>query len=352
MKKYLIGLLAATMMAAPACAEPAPADARHPAAPSEAKQPAALPDADPAMWVVRDEDTTIYLFGTFHLMDGRADWFNEEIKEAFDRSQELVFEVDLPEDQAQVAAQMQPLIARYALDASGRTLSSRLTAEQNRKLNEALATIGVPAGAFDRMEPWFANMMLTAVMGQKLGLNPENGAETVLRRAAGNRMTLGSVETIEGQIQMLDSLPEEAQLTALRETLNNMDEMQAVLPRMLRVWNSGDAEGLDAVMNEGFKDNPQMRRIMLGARNEKWAEWIANRLNRPGTVFMAVGAGHLVGNDSVQTFLARRNIRSQRVPGSGGPTAASTGTGTGTGRAAGNYPPCRSRSDDRCIQRR
>lgn len=336
MKKFLLGLLAATTLATPACADPAPADAQRPALQAKA-QAAALPDADPAMWVVRDDDTTIYLFGTFHLMDGRADWFNEEVREAFDRSQELVFEINMPEDQAQVAAAMQPLIGRYAVDTQGRTLSSRLSAEQNRQLNAALATIGVPEGAFDRMEPWFANMMLTAVMGQRLGLNAENGAEAVLRRAAGNRMTLGAVETLEGQIQMFDNMPEEAQLKQLKDTLDNMNKMQEVLPRMLRVWNAGDAEGLDQVMNEGLSD-PAMRRILLGARNEKWAEWIDQRLDRPGTVFMAVGAGHLVGRDSVQSYLARRNIRSERVPSGGG--------------AARSYPPCRSRADDRCIQRR
>ncbi|HEY0114239.1 MAG TPA: TraB/GumN family protein [Allosphingosinicella sp.] len=318
MKRFLIGLLATSLFATPAIATPAAA-APAPAAPvpalagTQAAAQPALPDADPAMWVVRDEDTTIYLFGTFHLMDGRADWFNDEVRQAFDRSQELVFEIVLPEDPAQIAAQMQPLIGRYALAADGRTLSSRLSAEQNRVLNEALGTIGVPAGAFDPMEPWFINMMLTAVMGQKLGLNPENGAEAVLRRAAGTRMTLGAVETLEGQIQMFDSMPEEAQLTQLKQTLDNMNQVQEVLPRMLRVWNSGDTAGLDAVMNEGMSD-PAMRRIMLGARNEKWAEWIDQRLDRPGTVFMAVGAGHLVGSDSVQTFLARRNIQSQRVP--------------------------------------
>lgn len=314
MKKFLIGLLAATGLSTPACANDGANNLTQPAAQAATAAPARLPDADPAMWVVRDEDTTIYLFGTFHLLDGKTDWFNDEVREAFDRSQELVFEIDLPENPAQTAAAMQPLIERYAVDPQGRTLSSRLTPEQNRKLNEALAPLGVPAGAFDRMEPWFANMMLSAATGQKLGLNPENGAETVLKRAAGTRMTLGSVETIEGQIRMFDSMPEDQQLEMLKKGLDDLTQMEGMLPRMLAVWNSGDAEGMDRLLNEGLQEMPELRRIMLGARNEKWAEWIDQRLDRPGTVFMAVGAGHLVGHDSVQSFLRRRNIQSARVP--------------------------------------
>jgi len=319
MKKFLIGLLAASALATPACANPNPtaetngAEANQAAAAAAA--PARLPDADPAIWVVKDEDTTVYLFGTFHLLDGKTDWFNEEVKEAFDRSQELVVEVMLPENQAEVAQAMGPLIMKYAIDPKGRTLSSRLTPEQNRKFNEAMAAMGAPAGAFDKFEPWFASMSLSAVAAQKLGLKEEHGAEKVLTQAARQRnMRLGQVETLEGQLQILDSMPEDQQLAQLKEALDNLAEADTMLPRMLESWNKGDLDALDKVMNEGIGDYPEVRRVMLGARNEKWAEWIDQRMDKPGTVFMAVGAGHLAGPDSVQAFLAKRNIRSERVP--------------------------------------
>jgi len=317
MKKLLIGLLAATGLSTPACANQATTNQANASAnQAAATQTAArLPDADPALWVVRDEDTTIYLFGTVHLLDGKVDWFNEEVKEAFDKSQELVFEVVLPEDQAELAQSMGPLVMKYAIDPQGRTLSSRLTPEQNKKFNDALATIGAPAGAFDRFEPWFASMSLTAVSAQKLGLKEEHGAEQVLKRAARARnMTLGQVETLEGQIQMLDSMPEEQQLQQLRETLDNLDEVDKLMPRLVAAWNSGNPEALDEVMNEGLREYPELRKVLLGNRNKAWAEWIDQRLDKPGTVFMAVGAGHLAGPDSVQTFLAQRGIQSARVP--------------------------------------
>jgi uncharacterized protein YbaP (TraB family) len=216
-------------------------------------------------------------------------------------------------------------------------------------LYDALTPLGVPAGAFDAMEPWFATFMLTGAMSQKMGLSPEHGAEAILKKAARQRgLSIGQVETLESQIQMFDGMPHDQQLSQLKEALGDLNAMDAMLPRMLKVWNSGDAEGLDAVMNEGLGNRPEMRRALLGARNEKWAEWIADRMQRPGTVFMAVGAGHLVGHDSVQTFLQKRGIRSSRVPGSGGRTSASTARG---GSATGAYPVCRSRTQDRCIQR-
>ena len=80
------------------------AQSASPAPTAPAARPAALPDADPALWVVRDADTTIYLFGTFHLLDGRP-WFNDEVRAAFDASDELVLEARIPEN----PAELQPL---------------------------------------------------------------------------------------------------------------------------------------------------------------------------------------------------------------------------------------------------
>lgn len=319
MKLRSLALLSALALAASACSSQEEA-ANNAAAPANAvaaniTQTANLPDADPAMWVVRDEDTVIYLFGTFHLLDGKADWFNDEVRIAFDEAQELVTEVDMRGGEQQMAVEMQPLIMRYAMDGQRRKISDLLSAEQNGVLNEALATLGAPPGTFDMFEPWFVSMTLSAVVAQRLGMTGDQGAESVLLRAAeGRNMTFGAVETLESQIRIFDSMPREAQVAQLKESLDTLDEMSTILGRMLAVWNAGDAEGMERVMNEGLSENPALRRALLENRNRAWAEWIDARMDRPGTVFMAVGAGHLVGPDSVQAFLRQRNIGSERVP--------------------------------------
>lgn len=316
MKKLLVALVGTVSLVTACASEPDQAQTNDAAAaqPAQETAQANLPDADPAMWVVRDEDTTIYLFGTFHLLDGKTAWLNDEVRQAFDQSQELVFEVDLPSDPAKASEAMAPLMMRYAMDRQGRKLSSRLTPEETRKLAEALKTVGAPVAAVDHFKPWFVNMMLSAAAAQKHGLTGDKGAEEVLRRAAaGRNMKMGSVETLEDQIKMFASMSDEAQLKQLKETIDQIEETDETLPRMLKVWNSGDAEGMAEVMNEGITD-PALRRALLENRNRAWAEWIDRRLDSPGTVFMAVGAGHLVGADSVQAFLKQRGIGSERVP--------------------------------------
>jgi uncharacterized protein YbaP (TraB family) len=311
--KSLLLATALAFAAAPAFAQTAAPQTPAPAAPAApVPAPAPLPDADPALFVVRDADTTIYLFGTFHLLDGRP-WFNDEVKTAFDASDELVMEAILPES----PAALQPLILHYAIDPNGRTLASRLTAEQNAALTRALAGIGAPPATFDRFEPWFVAMTLAVIGAQRLGINTESGPETVLTRAAqARRIPIGELEGMEWQLRMLDSMPEALQLEQLARTLEENDEIAAMLAPMLAAWSAGDVERLAALVNEGddTEQDRALHQMLFTARNATWAGWVQQRLARPGTVFVAVGAGHLAGGDSVLAALQARGLRATRVP--------------------------------------
>lgn len=278
--------------------------------PAASAAPGALPDADPAMWVVQDDDTTIYMFGTFHALNGKSDWFNDEVKSAFDRSDELVLEIIAPEDPAAVQA----LMAKYAVDPSGTPLSERLSPKARAKLADTLKAIGAPANAFDTMKPAFASMMLALAESQKLGFTGKQGAEAVLTGAArsgGKRM--GNLETMEFQLGMFDRLSEAEQISMLESSLETLDQMPAMFARMAELWNKGDAEGFAALTHEMEAQSPAIYKVVFTDRNKSWAEWIDQRLDRPGTVFLAVGTGHLAGTDSVQQFLASRGINSKRA---------------------------------------
>jgi uncharacterized protein len=52
---------------------------------------------------------------------------------------------------------------------------------------------------------------------------------------------------------------------------------------------------------------------LLTQRNANWAKWIKERMARPGTVFVAVGAGHLGGKSSVQKLLKKQKLKAKRV---------------------------------------
>jgi uncharacterized protein YbaP (TraB family) len=279
------------------------------AAPANA-QAGALPDADPALWVVKDNDTTIYLFGTFHALDGKTDWFNDEVKTAFDKSQDVVVEVIMPED----PAALQAIMGKYAVDKSGKPLSSKLSPAAREKLTKKLAAMGAPITALDPLKPFFASLMLASQEAAKLGMDGKMGADKVVLDAAKKAgKSTADLETMEFQLSMFDAMSEAKQIAMLEQTINSLEEIPALFGQMIKLWNAGDAEGFAKLMHSMSAESPESYKILFSDRNSKWADWVDQRLDKPGTVFMAVGTGHLAGKDSVQDFLARRGIKSARV---------------------------------------
>lgn len=301
------GFLAALLALCPALATAQ----TTPASPAPAPAAAPQSDADPALWVVRDDDTTVYLFGTIHLLDERP-WFNDEVKTAFDTADELVLEAILPDDLRSLG----PIVARYARYPEGQTLSQRLTAEQRALLDRVIAgTHALPAEGYNRMKPWFVAMTLSTLAGQQIGIGGANGPEGVLTRAARARsMPVGELESVEAQLRLLDDMPEDQQVAMLVDALERFGEAPQELAPMLEAWSTGDVDRLAGILDAQGEEDPALHRLMFTERNRTWANWIRTRMERPGTVFLAVGAGHLAGRDSVQTVLAADGLRAERVP--------------------------------------
>ncbi len=271
---------------------------------------AATTDADPALWVVKDDDTTIYLFGTVHVLKPGLSWFDEAVRKAFDASGELVTEIGGSPD----PAAMQPLILKYGINMSGPSLTEKLPEAKRAAFAKAVAEMGVPLQAIDRFDPWLAATQLTMVAVAKLGYDPASGVEALLTAAAKESgKPLSGLETVEEQLSFFDSISEPAQIAFLVETIDQLDQAGPMLDTMVAEWAKGDAEGLAAVMNDGLKAAPELAKVLLADRNARWAEWIETRLAKPGVVFVAVGAGHLAGSESVQAFLTKRKLTAERI---------------------------------------
>ena len=110
------------------------------------------------------------------------------------------------------------------------------------------------------------------------------------------------------------SLPEAAQIKLLKASVEQMPEAKAFFDKMVGNWAKGDPDALAAMMNEAMRDSPELAKVLLVDRNERWAKWIDDRLDTPGTVFVAVGAGHLAGKGSVQDYLKARKLKAKRIP--------------------------------------
>jgi uncharacterized protein YbaP (TraB family) len=302
-------ILSASALALSACAFPT----------STLAQEAAVAASGPAMWQVADEDTTVYLFGTVHFLPDGLDWYKPAIEAALTGADQFVSEIDTsaipemtpgqaPPPELMAIAQMQMQLAQLT---TGGTLRDLMNEEDRGEYEAALAQLGAPPQAFDGFEPWFAFMTMSQLALMQAGLDPSAGVERSLDDLVEGK-DRAAFETIEQQLGFFDNLPMEAQLLMLDQTAENLDKMDEGLQQMIDQWMAGDPDGLAAIINEEMSD-PLLYEALLTRRNANWAEWIDSRMDQPGTVFIAVGAGHLAGEGSVQDYLAERGLVAQRV---------------------------------------
>jgi len=305
--KFFRRLIAAPaiLLAPPVTAQSAPAPMAAPVATASVS----TTNADPALWVVKDKDTTIYLFGTIHVLKPGLSWFDDGVKKAFDSSDELVLEMVQPDQ-----ATMQNIVLSKAYSLSGPTLAERLPEADRGNYLKAMNSLGIPPAAFDRAQPWFAATNLSLLPLMKLGYDPKSGPETVLTEAAATeKKAIEGLETPEQQIGYLAGLPEKVQMAFLESTLKDLPKTEETMNGMVAAWSRGDPDALAKFMNDGLDDSPELAKTLLFDRNARWAQWIKARLDKPGTVFVAVGAGHLAGRQSVIDQLKTLKIKAKRV---------------------------------------
>lgn len=242
---------------------------------------AAAPAAGPALFVVRDADTTIYVFGTFHALDGKSKWYGDRLEQAFEQSDELVLETLIPEGPTPIQTQ-----------AGFRPPSV------------------TPSASF------LATTRMAINAGRAQGMQVGNGADMVLRHIAeAEGKPVVGLETLDLQIAMFNHIPPAPRpaVAAGPGAAREVDGLSKTMGEMQASWKRGDQAVFVRMLDQLKAASPATYRMMFTERNERWADWVKARMQTPGTVFVAVGAGHLAGKDSLLVKLAERGLPSQRI---------------------------------------
>jgi uncharacterized protein len=341
MRALLGGLLLGAALASPAGAgardTPVRAQYETPKAAPKAPREAALPpivqdyEPDPAIWLLSDEDTRIYLFGTIHVLPEGFRWRSDRLDGIVTAADELVVETtdegeEPPEDGA-IAGLLKSLDDRPRM-------SERLSPANGPKWRALGKRLGLDADYFDRLPPLLGLFGIATMLDlQATGAEVDYGVETVLEAEflAADK-PIGSIESAAGVLGSLLAADDAALIEELDRDLARWDGMS--LDSMLATYASeeedGGAEELELLWQEhawargeevdlgedAFGDTAFGRLItglLLDNRNRAWAGWLENRLAEPGTVLVAVGAAHLAGENSVQAMLTERGLATERL---------------------------------------
>lgn len=270
--------------------------------------PLAAQPVTPALWKVADADTTIYLFGTIHLLPKDIEWYTPQLAQAVDASAELVTEIpEIDPNQTTVA------VIKYGMLPPGQSLRALMTKREKVKFAAAMKRLGLPAETFDRFRPWYAAVVMATLPLQRQGYDLQNGVEAQLgERTKARGIARSGLETLDYQLGLFGAFDAKVQKRYLFEVVDSLPTLDKQVQEMVGAWSKGDAPALAAMLN-AEQDDPAMLKVLLLDRNKAWAQWIKTRMDRPGTVFIAVGAGHLGGKGSVQDELALAGIPSARV---------------------------------------
>src|SRR6476661_36594 len=272
---------------------------------------AATPAARPALWAVSDADTTIYLFGTIHLLPENYSWRTAKIDQAVGGSQQLVVETIVDDKNPQKLFQA---LASLAFSPGQPPLAARVPEGKRAALAAAVAKSGLPPQALDKMETWAAAFILLGNQFKDLGLKGEQGVEMVLRNAfTGQGKPVGELESNLEQLGFFDKLPEAAQRELLEGAIDQSSDMKTEFHEMLSAWARGDVKGIAKSFNRDLAGSPDLQRSLIKTRNANWSRWIEQRMTKPGAIMVAVGAGHLAGPDSVVDQLKRDGYRVRRL---------------------------------------
>ncbi|MFM2043587.1 MAG: hypothetical protein RLY86_2163 [Pseudomonadota bacterium] len=264
--------------------------------------------AAPALWKVSDADSTLYLYGTIHVLKPDTVWQTPALATALTEAQEVWFEIDpqVMENPVEMG-RVFPLMMDPA-----NPLSTRLGPDLAGRFGATARGLGVDPVRLEPFKPVIASTMLVMAAIQREGYSAESGVDKVLRRAMGDR-PIRQLETLEQQIGFFTGMPMPVQVALVDQSLEEIADIGR-LDRMVAAWAAGDMDGLDTVFLADLRrDHPDAYDVFVRARNRSWTDTLAVELAGSGTDFVAVGALHLVGADGLPTLLAARGFKVERV---------------------------------------
>lgn len=268
-------------------------------------------DARVALWQVMDKAGTVrgYLFGTVHALPPGTQWLRPAITDALAQSDRLVLEIAEPLNQTVAGEALARLAGTQGLPPP----SQRLPVAYRDELASVYKKLGLSDADFADTESWAVALQLAAIAGQKAGADPQSGVEPKLRALAGAKPIAG-FETIDSQFGIFDTLPAREQQVLLQEVAVEASSNSDEEADMVAMWLRGDDLGLSREASLGFLADSGLHEALLTNRNRAWADQLDAMLKAGAKPFVAVGAAHLAGSDSLQRLMLARGWGIKRVP--------------------------------------
>jgi len=257
--------------------------------------------ATPPVWIVRDADSEMILFGSVHVLPKGLTWRPEVLNKALAAADDIWFEI--PVDPV-ASAQIGQTAASLAKLPPGQSLAAMLTPADRARLAKVCRRLGLSPTQLDPFKPWFAEILLGTAEFQAAGAAATSGVEGILADAVTRTAERRAFETPQQQLDMFDQAPMADQLASLKDSLRQMQTDPKAYDRLVAAWTAGDVRRLDReVLSPMRQAAPEIYRRLVSDRNQAWIGPLEARLKGHGLTIVVVGVGHLIGPGGVPARL-------------------------------------------------
>jgi uncharacterized protein YbaP (TraB family) len=267
------------------------------------------------LWKVTGSKGVVFLFGTIHA--GKADFYPlpSIIEDSFQKADTLIEEVDTSDPGE--AARIEQGLAAVGGYTNGDTITNHLSEATRSHLAAYVKKGGLPEAAIASMRPWLVSLLVVQLEMKRRGVDPSYGLDRhFLEEARHLHKAIGALEDAASQLRLLSSLSEEFQDRLLLSSLVDMEKWADTFDLLTRAWQSGDPAAMQEAITSSVRDYPQLKPLMtklLDERNIAMTAKIEHFLQTPKSYFVAVGAGHLVGDKGILSLLRRKNFRVEQL---------------------------------------
>ena len=256
------------------------------------------------LWSVQTESNKIYLLGSLHVLKQETYPLAAAIEKAFESSARIIFETDID---AMQDPGMQAKMLALGLYPEGQNLLENLDGNIRQRLEKKMSALGLPLEAFAKFKPWFVALSLTTLELQRLGYNPQYGVDVYFfNKAKSADKDIGFLETPAYQINLLGNMVAKDQGDFLNQTLKDLELVSELAGDLVKNWKAGNVDKLHELLYKSFKDYPELHDRLLIQRNKKWVEEVEGAMRKDKDFLFIVGAGHLVGPESVVDLLRKK----------------------------------------------
>ncbi len=261
--------------------------------------PSAL--AKPPVWIVRDGDSEIVLFGSVHVLPPNLDWRPEALDRALAQADDIWFE--LPIDEA-TQARIGQLAGAKGYLPPDQSLKAMLSSKAQGQLAKACLRFHLTCGVIDHLRPWYAEIYLATSEYMEAGAAAAAGVEQILSAAAPPTAERRAFESPEEQIDMFDGAPRSAQVASLEESLAELQADPKAYAKLVDAWMRGDLKLLqDEAITTLRRTSPELYDRLVAQRNARWTQILDARMKGHGRTVVVVGIGHLIGPGGVPARL-------------------------------------------------